>query len=693
MKTKKNIIVILIAVLMIFSHCVTAAASEGAANRRTVTTEDNDEEKRPEKEEKEEKEEDTEKEEKEEKEEDPKKEETEDDPKKEETEEKEEDTEKEEEGPDEGETEGDDETEGEGEGETEGEGDTDGEKEGPAAPKLFAEGENFRIGEDGTSYAKLEDAAAAVEDGETIYMLTDVEVAAYDILDVAKTYTIDLGGHELSSDATLTLKISGGNVTIQNGYLSNQWMAAISVGGSPKVTLSGLNVSCIGVYDADFAVLLEGSGEVDILSGEYHGGKHAVNVADGKVTITGGRFTSDNSAALYAYDPNFISIANGSAATREDWLNNSGVQEVTVSPIPNFDNAFLSGLYYQVGDGETIAVPDFEQNKYEYTILLPGDTSLPAVINLYPEPVASGATITSDTAVTLPGVDETVKVTVRAMDETTTKTYSLRFRIMAQNFQIDDGRYYNDLEDAVRDVEDGGTIVMLKDVEVRYGIQLNNIDKDCVIDLGGNTIIVPDFTSLFSIQNSAGTVEFKNGKIESAGINCIFIEGSTVILSYLTVSATGGDNQYAVNTKDSDVTIRGGSYFGYNSAVNYDGGSVTIYTGTFKSTGRAALAEVEGGNISIAPGYFPTGTPWKGYDGLNEVEVVAGLPLANKTDVSDSITFDPGSANYVYNVEQDCAPAAIATTYPGGYWTYEYEPAGGNAALGANGKPLNAGEY
>jgi hypothetical protein len=65
-----------------------------------------------------------------------------------------------------------------------------------------------------------------------------------------------------------------------------------------------------------------------------------------------------------------------------------------------------------------------------------------------------------------------------------------------------------------------------------------------------------------------------------------------------------------------------------------------------------------------------------------------------KADVSDKISFAPGSATYTGS-ELDCAAATIsgiaAGANPG--WTYNYVAGGGNASLGASNKPLTAGTY
>ena len=106
---------------------------------------------------------------------------------------------------------------------------------------------------DGSSvaaYATLQAAVNAAKSGETVLMLTDVDlgnsyVKFYTSTNKATNVTVDLGGHTLSSSASSTITTAVTNWTIQNGTIKNTYPTVVTTGGavnvpsSSSITLTG----------------------------------------------------------------------------------------------------------------------------------------------------------------------------------------------------------------------------------------------------------------------------------------------------------------------------------------------------------------------------------------------------------------------------------------------------------------------
>lgn len=95
---------------------------------------------------------------------------------------------------------------------------------------------------DNYGYETLEAAFAAVEDGETITMLTDVTLTAPMNLELGtKAVTLDLGGKTLTGRTNL----KSGNLTIQNGTVAGGEQQALNVYGSADSNAQNYSVLTI----------------------------------------------------------------------------------------------------------------------------------------------------------------------------------------------------------------------------------------------------------------------------------------------------------------------------------------------------------------------------------------------------------------------------------------------------------------
>ena len=132
-------------------------------------------------------------------------------------------------------------------------------------------------------YAKLADAAKAMQDDETLTLLADVDVSGISggLVFGHDNTTFDLGGHRLYSSTTLNefeitaiLKIDAAwaSVTLKNGKIEvNQDIYALAVWMTEgHLTLDDITVTAAGIR-TNGAVYLSGTTNATIVSGDYQG--------------------------------------------------------------------------------------------------------------------------------------------------------------------------------------------------------------------------------------------------------------------------------------------------------------------------------------------------------------------------------------------------------------------------------------
>lgn len=213
-----------------------------------------------------------------------------------------------------------------------------------------AESDAFQV-EGGATYATLEEAASAVMPGGTIIMLKDVIVTKPLLvnneigirLNFNKSYTIDFGGHKLSSYDNSKIKdyllwIEEGSVTLRNGTIRANYDAA------QKYRPEALYVTTtVNIYDMNIVSSYE----------------TVTSLNDGNITIWSGRFETfgGNLTPLNEWSEGKIVLAEDSTVDpASKWKNESvkgGVVTVTAaadvilpSPVsvkPWHSNAQLSG--------------------------------------------------------------------------------------------------------------------------------------------------------------------------------------------------------------------------------------------------------------------------------------------------------------------------------------------------------------
>ena len=220
------------------------------------------------------------------------------------------------------------------------------------APAFAATKDVAQIGD--TTYTKLQSALDAVQDGQTITLLDDVDECT---VASKSTFTLDLNGKTLSNGGKKkhTLEIADtANVTIVTsqdaGEIGWERLGALE-DEADSVHVSSANASCtieagVTVTNEDWAALCITDGTLTVNGGTFTGEDlFALYVKGGTVVVNDGTFTcEDDWSAVRAGDKNIETGAeltiNGGTFTAEDdtALEVWGVSAVTIN-----DGAFITG--------------------------------------------------------------------------------------------------------------------------------------------------------------------------------------------------------------------------------------------------------------------------------------------------------------------------------------------------------------
>ena len=140
-----------------------------------------------------------------------------------------------------------------------------------------------------TKFESLEEAIAAAGQGDTVVLQLDVTLTEKLVIDTGKQINLDLNEKTLTTfavDGNYDIVVKG-DLTLKNGSIVVSGMLGIGVTG--KLTVESGSYSVAG--DNDY--LIGSWGETIINGGEFVGQYSCVNRFDGNVTITGGKFTTD----------------------------------------------------------------------------------------------------------------------------------------------------------------------------------------------------------------------------------------------------------------------------------------------------------------------------------------------------------------------------------------------------------------
>ena len=166
-------------------------------------------------------------------------------------------------------------------------------------------------------YATLEAAVTAATAGQTVTLLTNVELD--EAVDINKSITLDLDGKTISISAAnqegYAISVSSGTVTITgNGTIDAGDDVALNVTGG-TVTINNGTFNTVGVEDGSLTITDGTFGFLTTIGGTttVNGGtfSETVQVGGGNLTINGGTFTAEDNV-LQAMDDGTITVTGGS---------------------------------------------------------------------------------------------------------------------------------------------------------------------------------------------------------------------------------------------------------------------------------------------------------------------------------------------------------------------------------------------
>lgn len=445
-----------------------------------------------------------------------------------------------------------------------------------------------------TGYATLEAAVEAATDGQTITMLTDVELD--EAVDINKSITLDLDGKTISISAAnqegYAISVSSGTVTITgDGTIDagNEIALLVSDGAvtidNGTFGVVGVDGGSLEITDGTFGALMTTGGTTTVNGGEF---SETVQGYGGSLTINGGTFTAEDNV-LQAMDGT-ITVTGGSFEVTQSTPDKNPIVAVA-------DQDGLIQISGGTFTGGPLGVTDNTNGKFEVS----GGQFSDAVLEEF-------------------CADGFIPCTLN----TSPVTYSVKTGSYVA--KIDDTKYET-LEEAIEAATAGQTITLLADIDATAQIV---VDKQVALDLNGKTIEYKgtstlksgvigvkrggDLTINDSSDPSTGAIKSGNKAYAAVAVTIpgetgtgdaakLTVNGGTLEGYYYGITGNGsrhgteitindgvikgtctGDNLGIYHPQDGTLTITGGTIEGYSSAIEVRSGTLNVTGGTFTAT-------------------------------------------------------------------------------------------------------------
>ena len=292
-----------------------------------------------------------------------------------------------------------------------------------------------------------------------------------------------------------------------------------------------------------------------------------------------------------------ISIEYAETTTKASYLTDGGATEAWVSVMTSDKEAYALGvdeagkLFYGY---KIIYNPDYEEDGVPVESVIRA-AHPDGVIGAFPELKRNGYIVTGWYRGTTKML-ETGKIT-------SATTLTARWQEVVA--RIGDS-IYSSISDALKDAQNGDVIVLIKDTTVSQPVKM---EKDCVVTIDGAGYSVTRVKAVKMFDISAGTVKFKNVRLDGAEMSAsaLYVDGGTVELlddvlieNCVLIGTVNGSS--AVHLRTGSVKLNGG-IIQNNKAIN--GAGVYVDEGTFeciKGEIRSNTASKNGGGIYVKAG-------------------------------------------------------------------------------------------
>ena len=353
--------------------------------------------------------------------------------------------------------------------------------------------EPFVIGEQG--YRSLEEAIEAAQEGQTIYVRGEYKLP--NPVEISKNIILDMNVfHILSgSSENALLRITGTDVTIQNGGISNSQGPAVTVASGAKLTVKGVAFE----ERPDNVLVVEHGGHADVQNGAFWGG---VLYVDGSLSMKYGQHLK------LKLGPNVenISIVDGD------------FDSITLAEGMEYKALLAEGSAYWE-NGEPITPEQVQANA-------------PAHISTCTHPDG----LTGSQACPYCG-----KTCGHGNIDQATGFCDCGYQVYKAKVDED---MKSTFQKAMEDVQDGQTVTLLADAN-----DVLNLDKEITLNINGYTLTTGDFTVQKPLTICGGgkicgafyisaevkvqktTLQAQTGKIVEGGSLCIEQDATVTLVS------------------------------------------------------------------------------------------------------------------------------------------------------------------
>ena len=563
-------------------------------------------------------------------------------------------------------------------------------------------------------YETLAEAVAAAQNGQTITMIADVELASK-VTIAGKTITLDLNGKTISgvcnaSQSTLVYVENNANLTIKDSSESATGKLTYAQGSSNvgwtidlkgKLTLESGTIELTGSWSIGYAVdarpnswgtEYQNATEFVMKDGKIVSSDGAVRVAsssaDGHKKVASS-FVMNGGIIDAAWDGVFIQQSDAAYDVLSFTIN-GGTINSDLNPVRVYGPAPTSYV-----NGEKCMNITFNGGEMNYTgteaqtwvidgiLRVGGGSTLETIL-------ASGS-ITATEA--FANANELPEGYIWSKNEN--GTYSV---VKATGVAVIGGSQYATLSDAISAAQNGQTITMIADAELTETLTIP-AGKEVVLDLNGKTISYTSTTQNEAMITNKGTLTINDGvsrcEEENGVINYNYIGAAdpsygkgnytisnagtlTVNGGYITIAKLSGHAKYPIDnnstTGNAILVINGGHLYNYNTSairqfcnstqyensVTINGGKIEGYCAIWvqnpgKNTVNGQLT-ITGGEIKSTAKAYVEGTST-----LDQVSSAIYFTIAGEGgswDENSSIAITGGTINEnVYLDEQ--APASV----------------------------------
>ena len=543
---------------------------------------------------------------------------------------------------------------------------------------------------DSDSYYTLQSAINAVQEGQTIQLLSNINLASTVTIaeDNNKSFSIDLNGKTIDGGNAITIQHNGGKLTIKDSasegkITSNVADGTIHLFGGSLVALSGtIENTCTSNFNAaisnvsagsvsveggtvkalssvSFAIANHGTGSVIVSSGTLISGFRAIvnpnsgkvaisggevksnigeaiaNLSTGEVSISGGKMDSISGTAISNFPTGKVTIQGGSAVI------SGGQMAMYVAPdLSSYENVHVTASTNYDGSSPTTYNPE-NISSYKYLKFETGTT--PPSITLVNRTNAEGTYTKGDALSFLVNFSDSVTV------NTVSGTPYLRLRIGTNIVNA----YY---------AGGSGTPSLM----FIYTVQAGDLDNDGIeclspLTLNGSTIRGAEEINAVLTFLPPDTAGIKVDTAPSAITGTVTISGTPKYGETLTAAYNGGNNtgELSYQWKRNGNAIHEATNNIYTIAQADIGHTLTcevtssIETGTALSAATASISKADGPSSPTGlAGVSPTGSDSQNgkITGTNTLmEYSLHTDFSNPVNCEDSETtmFDGGTTWYV----------------------------------------------